>query len=345
MKRLRKGLNVILSLQAQGAALYQGYNDTTGAVLPDWTQKANQPIVVPTATASDGSTATITNGAWTYNGTQLTIGSTVDSDGYATCTNNTAFAINTTTWALKIIKNLASASNTQNDTLMFTCSGEAGGVSYEAAASVTVHLQQIGSSAAAVYISGTNVLSTTNPTGTLKAHFFVDGAEQTTGYWMQWKGEDGTTLDEGQLASHQTYTVTRADITAIGGIYAYVSRGTAAAGAQLASDFHTVTDLADEYELTVVVDKEWNGTDAQKVYARLYKFENGKTTENVSSKLTASNTSFELRTSVSDTTITTKSGSSVTAGGTDGAYISVADDVWSKVPEDEDVVAFVTVNM
>lgn len=336
LKRLKKGLNVILSLECTSGTLYQGYNDTSKEVSPDWTIEANQPVVTPKAIASDGSATDITTGTWKYNNTTL-IFSVADNttDSWITATNNAAFQYQPSTKALKIVRNLASASNVVNDTLEFQCSGEAGTTSFDAAASITVHLQPVGSSTAAVYVTAApQTLTSSNTTSTLTAHFYISGKEQTSGqYWLKWTDEAGKELAKGEISTTRTCAVTRADITAIGGAYCYVY---ADSGYQTAicSDFVKIIDTADDYELEVVCDKEWDGTNEQTVTAKLYKFEDGKVTTEATIPSSATVT-HELKTSISNADIATKTGVSIKVGSTE----------WTKAGENEDIVDFVSVNM
>lgn len=330
LKRLKKGATVILSLRTGDNALYQGWNTKAETALPDWTVAANQPVVTPevTATGASGIVATITTGAWAYNGMTLTVGSTSAGDGFYVCTNNTAFAINPSTWAIKIIKNIASATNTASDTLTFTCTGEVDGSEFAAESSTEIQLQILGNSAAAVHISGPCVLSTDTDSVTLTAHFFVDGVEKTSGYAYKWTKEDGKALSNSGSGSKQT--VTRDDIDAIGGVYCSVYKESDTKTA-LATDFHKMTDIDDEYELEVIVDKEWDGTNEQTVTAYLYAFRAGEKGEDVSSKMTA----------FSHTFVGASSQTQIATADTNPAKVGAS--IWAAVGDNEDIVDYVTV--
>lgn len=163
LKKLKKGVNVILSLKTENAALYQGWNDKLGTAVPSFKTEANQPVIVPEVVATNNASASITNGTWYYNGTALVVTSTALSGGFYKC-SDARFAINTSNYKLKIIDNVASAGNVSNDIFRFVCSGEAGGVSYtDNQATIELHLQVVGSSAAALYIEGGCTLSSNYP--------------------------------------------------------------------------------------------------------------------------------------------------------------------------------------
>lgn len=93
LKRLKKGVNVVLSIETENAALYQGWNDKTSIPVPNFQTAENQPILVPKAVATNRQTASITNGTWYYNNTMLVVTTTATSEGFYKC-SDTRFAIN-----------------------------------------------------------------------------------------------------------------------------------------------------------------------------------------------------------------------------------------------------------
>ena len=54
IKRLRNGDSLFLTLETNGIPLYQGVDPESGAVSPDWTQAANQPVITPHANSVRG---------------------------------------------------------------------------------------------------------------------------------------------------------------------------------------------------------------------------------------------------------------------------------------------------
>lgn len=205
LKRLKKGLNVVLTIETENAALYQGYDPKTGKVSPDFTDASTaKPILTPKAVAGNGATASITNGSWQYNGTLLTVSGTADSDGFIPCTDS-RFAINPSTFQLKITGNIASEGNLNNDIFTFSGKGEAQQADWEAETTAEMHLQEIGSSAAALYVSGACTLSTQQESIPLTATLFISGQQVTTYYGYQWKDESGTVLQD---STTNTFTAT-----------------------------------------------------------------------------------------------------------------------------------------
>lgn len=331
LKRLKKGLNVVLTIETEGAALYQGYDPKTGKVSPDFTDSSTaKPILTPKAVAGNGATASITNGSWQYNGTLLVVGSgTADSGGFIPCSSDSRFAINPKSpFKLKIIGNIASEGNLNNDIFTFSGKGEAQQTDWEAETTAEMHLQEIGSSAAALYVSGTCTLSTQQETADLTATLFISGQQVTSGYVYLWKDESDKVLQE---STSSTYTVKRDDITAIGGIYCSAYLATDSKKTVVATDFHKITDLGDEYELMATVSGDWDGSTAQTVTARLYRFSDGETGEEITDP--AGTFTHKFVTSATQTALAELTGKSVTVG----------TEIWGKVTDgNEDIVDFIS---
>jgi hypothetical protein len=332
LKRLKKGLNVVLSIETENAALYQGWNDKTSTPAPDFKDAANQPILVPKAVATNGQTATITNGSWYYNNTLLVVTTTATSEGFYKC-SDARFAINPSNYKLRIIDNIASASNTSNDMFTFKCSGEAANTDYESEATAELHLQIVGSSAAALYIEGGCTLSKENASTKLKARFFIDGAEIISGYSYRFYNENSETLQNTlQDSTSREFTATRDMIDGIGGIYCSAYKTGDSKKTALATDFHKITDIGDEYELEASVDKDWDGVNAQNVTAHVYRFSAGEKGEDITSTLTGTFT-HTFASSLNNTELGTKTGVSVEVG----------TDIWGKIANDnEDVRDFIS---
>lgn len=330
LKRLKKGVNVVLSIETENAALYQGWNDKTSTPVPNFQTQANQPILVPKAVATNGQTASITNGTWYYNNTMLVVTTTATSEGFYKC-SDARFAINPSNYKLRIIDNIASASNTSNDMFTFKCSGEAASTSYESEATAELHLQIVGSSAAALYIEGGCTLSLANSSTKLKARFFIDGAEITSGYSYLFFNEKGTILAD---STSNEFTATRDMVDGIGGIYCSAYKTGDGKKTALATDFHKITDIGDEYELTPSVDKDWDGTNKQTVTAKVYRLVAGKAGDDITKEWAAKGTfTHTFVSSLNKTPLGTLKGVSV----------EVDTDIWGKIANDnEDVIDFVS---
>ena len=328
LKRLKKGVNVVLSIETENAALYQGWNDKTSTPAPNFQTPANQPILVPKAVATNGQTASITNGTWYYNNTMLVVTTTATSEGFYKC-SDARFAINPSNYKLRIIDNIASASNTSNDMFTFKCSGEAASTSYESEATAELHLQIVGSSAAALYIEGGCTLSPANASTKLKARFFIDGGEITSGYSYIFFDEKNTPLQD---STSREFTATRDMIDGIGGIYCSAYKTGDSKKTALATDFHKITDIGDEYELEASVDKDWDGVNSQRVTAHVYRFSTGQNGDEITSSLKGTFTHTF-----------TSSLNNIPLGSKTGVAVDVDAEIWGKITNDnEDVRDFIS---
>lgn len=328
LKRLKKGVNVVLSIETENAALYQGWNDKTSTPAPNFQTPANQPILVPKAVATNGQTASITNGTWYYNNTMLVVTTTATSEGFYKC-SDARFAINPSNYKLRIIDNIASASNTSNDMFTFKCSGEAARTSYESEATAELHLQIVGSSAAALYIEGGCTLSLANPSTKLKARFFIDGGEITSGYSYLFFDEKNNPLQD---STSREFTATRDMIDGIGGIYGSAYKTGDSNKTALATDFHKITDIGDEYELEASVDKDWDGVNSQRVTAHVYRFVVGQKGDEITSSLKGTFT-HTFASSLNN----------IPLGSKIGVAVDVDAEIWGKITNDnEDVRDFIS---
>ena len=314
--------------ETENAALYQGWNDKTLTPAPNFQTPANQPILVPKAVATNGQTASITNGTWYYNNTMLVVTTTATSEGFYKC-SDVRFSINPSNYKLRIIDNIASASNTSNDMFTFKCSGEAASTSYESEATAELHLQIVGSSAAALYIEGGCTLSLANASTKLKARFFIDGGEITSGYSFRFFDEKNKTLQD---STSREFTATRDMIDGIGGIYCSAYKTGDSKKTALATDFHKITDIGDEYELEASVDKDWDGVNSQRVTAHVYRFVVGQKGDEITSSLKGTFT-HTFASSLNN----------IPLGSKTGVAVDVDAEIWGKITNDnEDVRDFIS---
>jgi len=148
-------------------AVWQGYNSETGAVVPDWTVAGNQPAITPKAfSARIGSdVAKVGNGTWSYNGTIITFD---PSTGISTNFSG-SFQINFDTDALKIIKNLASSTNQNNDLLTYNNNWD-NGYAESAGGQIEIVIDKVGSTPYnGIVTLSTNTLNETNGITSLTA--------------------------------------------------------------------------------------------------------------------------------------------------------------------------------
>ncbi|PWB00322.1 hypothetical protein C5O24_13330, partial [Paramuribaculum intestinale] len=186
IKRLRNGDTFFISLEiANGIPLYQGVDDKSGTVSPDWTVAANQPIIVPNVTSARGASVALSFHQWQYNGVTLNFNSTTDADGYRLDSTG-VFKMNTTTGALRIVKNLASSTNIANDTLSYSCVATVGGTEYNLQKSIDVLIQTVGATSYAGYVNATTEQLTSDITSTVLSTKLWLGASELTNYYVKW---------------------------------------------------------------------------------------------------------------------------------------------------------------
>ncbi len=186
IKRLRNGDTFFISLEiTNGIPLFQGVDDKTGAITPDWTVAANQPIITPKVTSARGASVTLGFHQWQYNGINLNFNGATDADGYKLDSTG-MFKMNTTTGALRIVKNLASSSNIANDTLSYACVATVGGVEYNLQKSIDVLIQSVGATSYAGYVNAsTEQLTSSVTSSTLSTRLWL-GASELTNYYVKW---------------------------------------------------------------------------------------------------------------------------------------------------------------
>lgn len=245
IKRLRNGDTFFITLeQENNIPLYQGVDDTTGAVSPSWSVAANQPIISPHITSARGNTVTIVPNShkWKYNGTELTFGTEVS--GWKTETNN-RFKLETATGKIKIIANLASSSNVSNDTLEYSCKVKVGGVEYDMVKSIDILIQKVGANGYTGFITcAAEQLSSARPTTQLNTKLMC-GAQAITNYTLKWYKDD--TLMDGK--TDKSLTVSRNDVN---GVQVFIAEFIVN-GAPVYRAGISVIDTEDDYQIQLAI--------------------------------------------------------------------------------------------
>ena len=192
ISRMRNGDTVTTVLQLNGKPLYQFIDSDSGAPSPNWKTDADKrPTITPVCYSSRAQNVPLQGHTWFYNDAQIVFG-TADADGY--CTDTTGkFKKKESTGALTIIDNLASASNTTNDTLTYKGTAVVNAISVNAEVSATIVIQQGGASSWHGWVTATpQTLTSTETTSKLETGLTLGGEEQTD-YYVKWKkgGSDG----------------------------------------------------------------------------------------------------------------------------------------------------------
>lgn len=209
IRRLRNGDTLHITLTGNGIPLYQGYNQDAGTVAPDWTVAANQPVLTPTVTSTRGNAVTLKNHSWYYNtsSTPLSFTGAVSGDWQTDSTG--LFALNALTGAIKIVGNLASATNVASDQLTYKGEAVVGGIEYAVEKSTDILIQLVGNSAYAGFIlATTEQLTSTVLNATLTAELRVD-AVKLTSFHTRWY-KDNT--EETSWAGLTSLTIGRSDV-------------------------------------------------------------------------------------------------------------------------------------
>lgn len=206
IKRLRNGDTIYLTFELNGKPLYQAVDDQTGAVVPDWTQAANQPIITPRASTTRSNAVNLSLHRWKYNGVDLNF-SGAAAGGWTPDTTG-KFAINAD-GALKIIANLASKINIANDTLLYSCVATVAGVEYNLSKSIDIQIQKSGASSYYGFINAnTTQLDSSHTSATLESQLWL-AASQVQNFYVKWYKAASEWIEK---RGQRSITVDRADV-------------------------------------------------------------------------------------------------------------------------------------
>ena len=235
----------VIDQNGNGAALFQVVDPTSGAVSPDWSVAANQPIVQLGIRSSAGYTAEITSVTWAYAG--VTLNFTLNGSTWVTASNDARFQarINGSYYELKIVANLASASVVANQQITYEVNYVCNAMTDKVQGNVDVLIQTAGSDSHILQITTNRVeIDETNTTATLTAVGYY-GTDPVTigsnGYTIKWY-QDGTEIS-GQTSN--TLTVTRAMVEGGSIFIAKLFLNNNA----VAQDSQRINDIADEYQI------------------------------------------------------------------------------------------------
>lgn len=269
VRRLRTGDVLNLSMSTNGIALWQGNDPTgTGSVSPDWTQAANQPTRTPVLRSAKGKAVTMDDAKWYYNNSEIYFGDTdyvADGKTYKVSTNHDgSFAFIAATGELRIIKNLASASNTWNDELRFKCKAVCDNVGYDMEEVLTVEIVKAGASSYyATLVADTQQLeldASATPTKdrtNLRAELHL-GLGDVKEFWVKiLNNEAGFIGGAVKATSHSPFyqavkQITRSDISGMAMLtaYYYLENPDSNASAQpVAKASIKITDTGDEFDV------------------------------------------------------------------------------------------------
>ena len=141
IKRLRSNDSLMLTFENNGIPLFQAVDEESGAVSPDWSIAANQPVRTPKVTSARGLAVSLSGHSWAYNGVALNFNG-AESGGWKKDSTG-KFSLNTSTGAIKIVGNLASKTNIAGDTLTYSCVASTAGVEYNLTGELPIAIQNM----------------------------------------------------------------------------------------------------------------------------------------------------------------------------------------------------------
>ncbi len=247
IKRLRTNDSLMLTFENNDVPLFQGVDEDNGAVSPDWSVAANQPVRTPKVTSARGLSVSLSRHSWAYNGVDLNFNG-AESGGWKTDSTG-KFSLNTSTGAIKIIGNLASKTNIAGDTLTYSCVASTAGAEYNLTGELPIAIQIVGASSYYLAILASTEQLTSNVTScTLTTKVYAD-ANAVTEYYVKWykdtvawPGKDG----------QKNITVTRGDVDGTQLFIAEVYQSSSASQ-PIARAGVRIIDTADEFQINCYI--------------------------------------------------------------------------------------------
>lgn len=233
---------------------YRGEDSSGNSIAsPDWTAEANRPVIYAEI-YSNLLRIIYTDDIWTYNVIKLTF----DANGLSTNTGLVGTFKRITyngVPALKIMKNLASKENQDNDIIKLDCAIKVAGLDDRAQSSITV---QIGRASADVYKGsimpvdgkGFTIRETNGSVQALGKLFFGGAVVPNGDYTIEWKKQKNGVLvaltnDAGATVvdtANHTITITAGMVNSAMNLYAVFKDK---AGKELTTDIQGVVDASD----------------------------------------------------------------------------------------------------
>ena len=186
IKRLRSNDSLMLTFENNGIPLFQAVDEESGAVSPDWSIAANQPVRTPKVTSARGLAVSLSGHSWAYNGVALNFNG-AESGGWKKDSTG-KFSLNTSTGAIKIVGNLASKTNIAGDTLTYSCVASTAGVEYNLTGELPIAIQNMGASS--YYLA---ILASTE-------QWYKDSAA-----WTDKNGQKSVTVTRGDVDGTQLF--------------------------------------------------------------------------------------------------------------------------------------------
>lgn len=184
---LSKGDSPTIFLESN-PLLWQGISSDGLTIVPDFTLSANQPVITPkilSSLRSEYIPIVPESDRWWYNDQELTFASNGDVTAPAAAVG--LFRRDKVAGTLRVINNLASATNKNPDTIKFEGVIETGGTTTIVSHTIRVQIEEMAGSTytGQVQLSSTTI-DATDTVITATARLFASAAEITTGFNMKW---------------------------------------------------------------------------------------------------------------------------------------------------------------
>ncbi len=256
VRRLKNGKEVTIKMECNIGDPYQEYRGegaSGSTAAPDWTVDKNRPIIWAEV-YSNMQRIVYTDDQWTYNVTKLTFG----EDGLSTNPGLVGTFQRVTSQgvpALKIMKNLASKENQDNDILFLDCAFKVGGIDDRAKTSISIGISR---ASADVYKGAIQPVGNTGfvireVKSSIKVYagllfggakvanenYVVDWKKQVNGNLVALTNDDGGAVTD---TSNHTISITNGMVNSALNLYAIFKDKT---GKELTSDVQGIIDASD----------------------------------------------------------------------------------------------------
>ena len=204
IRRLRNGDSLFISFDSNNVDMYQGVNTESGAIFPDWTVAANQPIRTPRVSSSRGYAVTLSLQKWYRAGQEINF-SVDGGDGWWADATGT-FKMQVATGALKICKNLANKDSVGNVNLKWSAVATVAGSDQTISKDLDVRIGNMGASSyVGTLLATSEQLSSLNTSETLSTSLRL-GTEAVENYHTKWFKDNEQLTD---FSGQKTLVVTR----------------------------------------------------------------------------------------------------------------------------------------
>lgn len=247
IKRLRSNDSLMLTFENNGIPLFQAVDEESGAVSPDWSIAANQPVRTPKVTSARGLAVSLSGHSWAYNGVALNFNG-AESGGWKKDSTG-KFSLNTSTGAIKIVGNLASKTNITGDTLTYSCVASTAGVEYNLTGELPIAIQNMGASSYYLAILASTEQLTSKVTSCTLTTKLYAGANAITDYYIKWYKDTAAWTDKN---GQKSVTVTRGDVDGTQLFIAEVYQSSSASQ-PIARAGVRIIDTADEFQIVCYI--------------------------------------------------------------------------------------------